>query len=350
MGESTPQSAVGFDIHGAAVRVESANDELLRRIGQDFRYFACQPPPDDDDSALTISVHEQEPDYDEIPPLTASIYTPRNVCYRDGDITYIDYFGRALSVHDRATGHVDVHGEGIYLLHEIVYLTMLSQVGVLLERRGLHRMHALALGMNGQAALFMMPSGCGKTTLGLELLGRDAGIELLSDDSPLITRSGKVLPFPLRFGVLGSPPPDLPERFVYYMERMEFAPKYLISTEAFEDVLAHGEFRPALIFLGTRSLARECRIRRVTRFAGFRASVRHMIVGVGLYQGLEFILRTSWLDLVRSTHLLISRALAALGALRRARVYGIELGRDPERNADTIVQFLGEELGTRRAS
>ena len=241
-------------------------------------------------------------------------------------------------------------GEFEYELPTMPVAEILSRVGALLERRGLYRMHALALGINGQAALFMMPPGCGKTTLALELLKRDGGIQLVSDDSPLITRSGMVLPFPLRFGVLGSPPPDLPERFVYYTERMEFDPKYLISTEAFEGVLAHGEFCPELIFLGTRSLATECRIQRVTRFAGLRASIRHMIVGVGLYQGLEFILQTSYLELVRSTCLLISRALATVAALRRARVYVIELGRDPVQNADTIIEFLGEELGTRRPS
>ena len=340
---ATELLSIGLDFYGIRVRVDCDFAESLQRVAEDFRYFG-RPLAPDDEVALTISMRKRPPDYDRLPPLTASIYTPRNICFTEGDITFIDYFGRALARYDRSRNRVEVTSDNLSLLQEIAYLTILSRVGDALDRRGLHRLHALGVGRDGRAALFLMPSGCGKSTLGLGLMQARVGLELVSDDSPLISRRGRVLPFPLRLGVLGAPPPGIPERFVQQMERMEFAPKYLVSIRAFEGSLAEGELQPKLIFLAERILGTGCRIRRVGFLAGYGACIRHMIVGVGIYQGLEFILRTSVLDLLRSVPAVISRAISAASLLARARVYRLQLGRDTRRNLDTILEFLGTEL------
>jgi hypothetical protein len=323
--------------------VDCDSAEAVRRVGEDFRYFGRVLGPAEE-IALTISMRKRPPDYDRVPALTASIYTPRNICYTDGDITYIDYFGRALAVYDRARNHVDVTSDSLSLLHEIPYLTILSRVGDALDRKGLHRLHALAVGREGGAALFLMPSGCGKSTLGLGLMQKGTGLEMVSDDSPLISRSGRVFPFPLRIGVLGAPPPGIPEKFVQHMERMEFAPKYLVSVAAFEESLARGELRPELVFLAERSLGSGCIIRRTSFLVGYKACIRHMIIGVGIYQGLEFLLRSSALDLVKGLPSILSRAMSAVSLLARGRVYTLRLGRDPGLNVATILEFLGHEL------
>jgi hypothetical protein len=289
-------------------------------------------------------MRKRPPDYAQLPALTASVYTPRNICYTHGDATYIDYFGRALAVYDRAHNRVEVTSDSLHLLHEIAYLTILSRVGDALDRKGLHRLHALGVAVEGRAALFLMPSGCGKSTLGLGLMQAGAELELVSDDSPLIGRSGRVLPFPLRIGVLGGPPPGVPEHFVQYMERMEFAPKYLVSMAAFEGSLARGALKPELVFLAQRSLGPGCSIRRAGFVAGYGACIRHLIVGVGIYQGLEFMLRSSAVDLVKSVPAVLSRAIGAASLLARARVYTLQLGRDPALNVRTILEFLEREL------
>jgi hypothetical protein len=336
-------STVGLDFYGIRVRVDCDFAESLQRVAEDFRYFG-RPLEPDHEVALTISMRKRPPDYDRLPPLAASIYTPRNICFTDGDITYIDYFGRALARYDRSRNRVEVSSDNLSLLQEIAYLTILSRVGDALDRRGLHRLHALGVGRNGRAALFLMPSGCGKSTLGLGLMQAGVGLELVSDDSPLIGRRGCILPFPLRLGVLGAPPPGIPDRFIQHMERMEFAPKYLVSIRAFEGALAEGELQPEVVFLAERILGTGCRIRRAGFLAGYGACIRHMIVGVGIYQGLEFMLRTSVLDLLKSAPTVISRAISAASLLARARVYRLQLGRDTRRNLDTILEFLDSEL------
>jgi hypothetical protein len=65
-----------------------------------------------------------------------------------------------------------------------------------------------------------------------------------------------------------------------------------------------------------------------------------MIVGVGLYQGVEFLLRTSLLDLLGLAGIGLSRVRAASALLRRSEVHVVELGRDGAFNVETVRAFL----------
>jgi hypothetical protein len=153
---------------------------------------------------------------DALPELAARVQTPRNHCHTDGDLTYLDYFGSALAVYDRSRNYLTVESVDTHRLHEITYLSILSRVGELLERRGLHRLHALAVGRHGETALFMMDSGGGKSTHGLGFLRSSDRYELISEDSPLTDRRGRVHTFPLRFGVLPPLPEGIAEEHIYH--------------------------------------------------------------------------------------------------------------------------------------
>ncbi len=329
---------LGFDVHGEGVLVECPDAEVRQRIANDFAWFTASPAPRGE--PLRIQVRLEEPAWESLPALRASVYSPRNICYAEGDRTWIDYFGRGLALWDAAGQRLEVWSADAHLLHEIVYLAVLSRVGERLERRGIHRVHALGVERNGEAALFLMPSGGGKTTLGLEFLRSERGERLLSEDSPLIDRRGRVLPFPLRIGVAGEVPPEISPEHVSQVERMEFEPKRLIALEAFRDRIASGPAVPRLVFLGNRLLGDGCRIRPASLAEGAAGFLRHMVVGVGLYQGVEFLLQTSALDLLRKTPLFVSRLVRAGQVLRQADVFVLELGRDVRKNATEIAAFL----------
>jgi hypothetical protein len=332
-----------LNVHGARARIACADAETRAKLADDFSVFvapidgASLDPPDVD-----IVLHRAAPNFDNLPPLTASVHTPRNVCYTHGDITYIDYGGKALAVYDRRRQRIEVWCARPHLLHEIAYLTLLSRLGEALERRGLHRVHALAVGAEGRSAVVLLPSTGGKTTLALHFL-RSGVLRLVSEDSPLVDRRGHVYPFPLRIGVLADDPPDVPPEFVTYVERMEFAPKYLVSLRAFPSSIDMRTTTPTLLLIGRRTLGRVCRITPASRRAGFRALVRDMIVGVGLYQGVEFLLRTSIRDLATKTPIVAGRIRAALALLARVRVFEVELGRDLDTNAETLSAFFREQ-------
>jgi hypothetical protein len=334
-------SEIHLNFYGVVVHVRCDERETCDRVQSDFGYFqvdarhAREAAPH-----LVIHSVRQPPDYTVLPSLRASFYSPRNICYRDGHTTYIDYFGNALSVYDRAQGYLTVYSEQLHLLHEIIFLSLLSRVGERLEELHLHRVHAWAIAAKGEAALFMMPSGCGKTTLALEFLQRKLPYRLISEDSPLIDAHGRVLPFPLRIGVLQQPPPEIAAEHVTYLERMEFEAKYLIALEAFGDVLARQPTTPRLVCIGHRTLGTTCAIRQVGFMEGLKAFLRHMVIGVGLYQGVEFLVQSSLLDLAQKAGLFWSRLRSAYAVLRQADVFVVELGRHPASNAETLLTFL----------
>ncbi len=332
---------VWLDFHGVRSHVRTDSNEVLERVAMDFAYFLSPAPGDGDDGAqYSVEARYGEPDWDALPELTAQVHTPRNHCYTLGDLTYLDYHGSALGTYDRGRNHLDVVSTNVHRLHEIVYLSILSRVGELLERKGLHRIHALGVSDGTESSLFMMDSGGGKSTLGLGFLEKGTEFTLVSEDSPLIDRRGNVHAFPLRIGVLPPIPEGVADEHVYRIERMEFEPKYLIATTAFGDRVGGGVTRPRNLFIGKRRLGRDCVIRPVGRLVGFKALLRHMVVGVGLYQGLEFLLRSSPLELVRGSMIFLGRLVAAVRLLFRSRVYVLELGRDRERNVDQVLSFL----------
>ncbi len=88
--------------------------------------------------------------------------------------------------------------------------------------------------------------------MGANLL-QEPGIELLSDDSPLIDHRGRVYAFPLRLGLLPGSAGALPEKELRRVERMELGPNMLASYRYFKD-----RIRPqadgSVLFLGSRSL------------------------------------------------------------------------------------------------
>lgn len=70
-----------------------------------------------------------------------------------------------------------------------------------LRRRGQFLIHAFAAAYQGQGVLIVGGIGAGKTTTGMSLL--NAGWQLLSNDSPILTESGQVRQYP---GVLAAYP------------------------------------------------------------------------------------------------------------------------------------------------
>jgi hypothetical protein len=122
---------------------------------------------------------------------------------------------------------------------------------------------------------------------------------------------------------------------------MEFEPKWLVSLRAFEGRLADRPVPPRFLFLGRRTLRSEPRIRAASRSDVARALARDMVVGVGLYQGVEFVLQQGLVDLLRRWRSAARRVRAAFALARRAESFVLELSRCPTRNAAFVADFLG---------
>jgi len=221
-----------FNFYGLTIEVSSPSVDLVEEVGRDFAYFRVPTGQ----GQVQVQLCFTPPPYAELPPVPASLFTPRNVCFQNKKITYIDYFGQGLAVFDREEKQCTVYGTDPDLVHEIAYLFILSTVGQYLDSRGIHRVHALGVSYHNQGILLLLPSGGGKSTMALELL-RHPGFLLLGEDTPLIDRRGRILPFPLRLGVRPEQDTGIPPQHLRTVRRMEFDPKTLIDIEYFYDRL-----------------------------------------------------------------------------------------------------------------
>lgn len=329
---------LSLSFYGVGVSVESDDARLLEAAEHDFSYFLGDAP----EPAVRIEHFARRPDYDALPSLRASVITPRNVTFSAGEETYIDYSGRALSVYRKADNHFRVYTDQADLGHEIVYLTILARVSELLDQRGLHRIHGLGLEYHGEGALLLLPSGGGKTTMTMQLLGsEDRGLRLLSEDSPLIRKDGTLLPFPLRIGTHpGAVPAGLDPKYLRQITRMEYDAKLTIDVRPFAGRLCTTEVKPGVLLLGVRSSGREARIRKVSRTAAVRHALMDSVIGVGLFQGMEFITQRSAREIAAGAQVLASRALNNFRMVQRSEVFELLLGRDLKRNFAALVEFL----------
>jgi hypothetical protein len=185
----------------------------------------------------------------------------------------------------------------------------------------------------------MLPSGGGKSTLALQALRAD-GVRVLSEDAPLLDRRGWLHPFPLRIGVNATDAALLPEAHVRRIERMEFHPKLALELSAFADKIQGDPLPLRHIVVGRRSLGRGAALEPIPRSAVVGTLVREGIVGVGIYQGMEFVLQRGMRDVLGRMDTAVSRSRSCLAGLRSATTWRLTLGRDHERNWSALAPLL----------
>lgn len=325
-----------LDIHGLVIACETSDPALAAALERPFRYFAVA----DGTPVATVRVEPVDPPYDALPPVAARFSTPRNVVYEDGRRKIVDYFGRGAVIHDPERLLYTLYSRDENLLREAYYLLVLSLLGQHCDRVGRLRVHALALSHRDTAYLFLMPSGSGKSTLALGML-EAGGVGYISDDDPLFDPRRGILPFPRSLGILDRERlAAVPERFVSRVDRMEFGTKYLIDADYWADRIERRDLRRIVLVATQRVLNGDPTIAPMTRTAMFRVLVRDAVLGIGLYQGLEFLVQRRSLELARKLPALARRALLAARLARRAETFCLRANRDPAATRATVQRFL----------
>jgi hypothetical protein len=325
-----------LDVHGLLFDVRGW-PEVAEEVVRDFLWF------DGDGGGRTpdvvVDLEQGAPRWDEYGDLTAAFITPRNVVYQDGSRTILDYFGRAVAVLDREAATITIRGEHPHLVHEAAYLFLLSRIGEHLDAAGLPRLHALALAGPRGAICVLLPSGGGKSTLAVTAL-RDERVKILAEDTPLLDARGFVHPFPLRIGVNPTDADRMPAGSVRRIERMEFHDKLVLDLDGFRDRVEGRPQPMADLVIGQRSLAAEGRLERLPRRAAAGALLREGVVGIGVYQGMEFVLQRGMRDVAGKAGDAATRARCCAAAARRARVWRLTLGRDHDSNWAALSELL----------
>lgn len=327
---------VDLSFYGLRVSISGDWPQVIEDLGQDFAWFRTRDPQA---PAVAVTIERRTPDFDVAGEVVASFITPRNVVYQHGDRSLIDYFGKALSVYDRREQALLVQGENHHLVHEAAYQFILSRVGAHVEGIGLPRLHALGLSGGQGGVAVLLPSGGGKSTLALTALSAD-GVRLLSEDSPLIDARARLHPFPLRLGVNPGDADRLPSGATRTLNRMEFAPKTLLEVDAFADRIEPVAQPLRHVVIGERTLGTGAALEPVQRRRLIGPLLRECVVGVGLYQGMEFILQRGLRDVAGKVGPASVRARSCAAALASAQTWRLRLGRDHEANWSALSRLL----------
>ncbi|MBI3298080.1 MAG: hypothetical protein HYZ75_07950 [Elusimicrobia bacterium] len=251
----------------------------------------------------------------------------------------LDYGGGAGASWDFARERGTVWAPEPDLLHELGYLFLHSRVGAALDRRGLHRVHALGFSWRGKGGLLLLPSGGGKTTLALALAARPE-FALLSDDLPLLGADGRLRAFPQRLSLRGPGPFPFASSVLRPFRRRRHGAKTLLDLSAYPGRLADAAPLEWLVVgcpgPGPTFAARCSRARAAA------ALLDGMVLGRGLPQVLELMAppppyRRGAAALAR---LAWSRWGAARAALARARPLLLRLGARPGDAARALADAL----------
>jgi hypothetical protein len=324
-----------LDIHGISAQVSSESARTLEGLRRDFEYF--------ESSAGTSADVRLELSTDEPPAGSRSgrrwLATSEFSAADSGRTRRIDYCDGAAAIYDfsRETGALYCPREE--RLHELGYLAILSRVGEALDRRGLHRVHALGFEFGGQGGLLLLPSGGGKSTLALELLAASSRLGILSDDSPFIDADGLLRAMPLRWAFL--PTTDLsavPGGFIRPFSRRRFGPKRVVDVGYFRQRV-RDRVPLRWLLVGRRDGAGP-KIEPLSFAAGLGALFVNLVVGHGLAQMAEYRLRTRPADLLGLAGDAARRLRAAVNAVSMARLGRFTLGPDPKASARALLAYL----------
>jgi len=185
----------------------------------------------------------------------------------------------------------------------------------------------------------LLPSGGGKSTLALNAL-REPGVRLLSDDTPLLDRRGRMHPFVLPIGVDAAAAQGFPAEYVRRIERLELPDKYVVALDAFRDGIEPEAQSIAHIVVAQRGLGTQASLQRVSRREVLGPLFRDGVVGLGVAQMIEWVLQRGTRDAFGKLGTATRRAACCAAAASRAQAWQLKIGRDHERNWNELVALL----------
>ncbi|HML94131.1 MAG TPA: hypothetical protein PKC29_01745 [Thermodesulfobacteriota bacterium] len=341
-GATSPYAVI--NIHGLVIECRSGSPDLVRGMVRPFNFFKVETGR----PAVTVTAIESEPPYSSFPSLKSSFSTPRNIVFTKGGTKIIDYFGKGVVLVEGGGRIYTIYGTDPNFLQEAFYLLVLSLLGQYCDEKGILRIHALTFSLNDTAVIFSAQSGGGKSTMAFSVLERSV-FKLISDDEALVDGGGRVLPLPLRMGTLDEEKiSSIPPEYVYHIDRMEFGGKYFIDIDYWGNKLERRLLEKKILFTAKRLINGNPYIEKMSRFATLNSLMSAAVIGLGLYQGMEFVFNSSPGEIFSRVPVFIRRLYTALKLTATAESYRIFLGRDQSENIKILEEFLRKrETGAR---
>jgi hypothetical protein len=332
---------LSLNINGFAIIIDHVPTSVLTKLESDFSYFIKK----NKEILKTFKIHIKSERINIPPNLAASKQSENSITFDQQEVRYNDYYGEAITKFNYQTEVCEIFCENECFLHELIYLLILSRSGKFMDTIGLHKVHACGICIDKKNILLMMDSKGGKTSTFLELL-RDGNTKIISDDSPLISRSGEVKEFPLRVGFenvdqFKSKFPYIEDEEIYEFKRKKYSKKWLVSLVNFRNKVGSAE--ETILIQGFRSTFKDPKIVKIGRIEMFRYLTRHMIIGVGLPLIIEYFLQNTLLDHFKNIKILVSRIIGALRLVKKSKNYVMYCSSNIVLNGQAIKDYFHEE-------
>lgn len=326
-------------IQGLSIEVSSNSDELLRRLSCDFEHFLSDKKSYSPRLKIQADLVEKIP-LNIIPKNLKPLFQRHNsITYEENGIRYNDYYGSVVSLFEAKTNTAQLSGTDFDKLYEVTYLLILSRSGKHGDLTGTHKVHAFAIVKNFTGLVCMQPMRGGKSTLFTELL-LNHEVEVISDDTPLISTRGELLPFPLRVSLDKIPEGiQISTSDFYLMKREFFKDKYSISMRAFHRPIAQ-KTNYFHFVEAHRSTYDSPYIKKMSSLKLFKSLFKHMVIGVGLPIIFEYFWESGREDFFRKTVIFLRRFILALRLSLSHRGYDLYLTSDPQKNAEALLKLL----------
>jgi hypothetical protein len=325
-----------LDIYGLRIKCLADSPQLAASLIRPFNSYRV----DKGEPAITISIKQENCPSGIFLDAESRYSTPRNIVFKGKDGKLIDYFGKGAVIKRDHEDTYYIYGKESNFLIETFYLLVLSLWGQFCDKKGLLRIHALGLSYGERAFLFLLPPGGGKSTTAIAMLKED-GFKLISDDEPLYDGDGFMHPFHIRIGVLDRKSiPEIPDQYVYQIDRMEFGPKSFVDCEYWKERLETKPIKDIVMFTARLKLGGRNEIRPISKFRVFKTLLRDAVVGIGLYQGVEFLFSSSNSEILFKIPLFFRRLTRALALSWRAKGYELTLVRASGGNAAFVSEAI----------
>ena len=330
-------TALFLSFHGVHISVACDDAFILSELKFDFSAFLRAEL---ETIHCRIQIQTVSPSQIAIPSLVETMRSARFVVYDDKLRRYIDYQGKVLSVHDYSLERTEIYGEDLNALYEVTYLSILSRAGEKLDRRGIHRVHGLGLAFKNQGIIFLAKPGTGKSTLLMGLLS-EPDVQLYSEDTPLLDRTGKMLPFPFRLGVAE---PNLTMGIPAEWRRTRVnsfgKSKVLINAIFFRDQIAAQGVIPRWLVALSWTTAPSPSITKLSRLRAYRLLIRDCVIGLGVPQLAELFVTFRAKDIAAKSLILTSRLIAITRLVFRVVPSQLNLCRDNIQNVELLRLHL----------
>lgn len=330
-----------FDFYGIVVEVLSEKEDLADRLVNDFSYFYLA----DEKIIKTKNAHSNiqlQVKRGPNKPFNVGFkydYSSEKVSFyeREGK-RYCFYHGEVETIYDFKKNEGIIKGENIHAVHEVTYLMILSLVGKELDRRGVHRLHALSFVYRRILFVGLFSSGFGKSTL-ISHFKNDDEISLLSEDSPLFDRNLDSPPFPIRIGINEDSlfKEVFKDESPVLLKRFRYGTKYLYPIDSL-GLRIGGDFDRIILATGIKG--NSFQLKKGGDLKVIIHLFREGIIGVGLPILLEYFWEFGFADFLVKTRIALSRTFTFLKLFLVSEKVEVSLSNNPVENCKSLKKEL----------